>query len=194
MRKIILTVIACMTLFVKSTLATEIIVASAAGGTYHKFSTILASELKKQGMEVEIKIAGNCILGKKMYADSDNAIMFVSEATNAVSECYIPINKENYFQNVFTAGWVIVSKDNTLGKKMGIVSYMKQVADGLPVTLVPYKNTREIKAAFLAGEIDSGLVVQAIANGLEANVLLDTRNEDKGNFAEWSRNDLADTM
>jgi hypothetical protein len=179
-----------MLLYTTSASAVELIVSSAAGGTYHKFTTVIASELEKQNIDVEVKIAGNCILGKKMYEDSESAIMFNSEATNAVNECNIPLTQEIYFTNIFTAGWVIVSKDGTLGSKMGVVSYMKQIVNDLPVKLVPYKNTKAIKAAFLAGEIDSGLVVQAIADGLDAHIILDTMDNDKGQFKSWKNNDL----
>lgn len=170
--------------------ALDLVVASAPGGTYHKFTTVLAKSLQEQGIDAEVKVAGNCILGKKLWQDSEDAIMFQSEASQAVPECNVPVTTDSLVSNVFTAGWVIVSKDGTLGNKMGVVSYMKQTVDDLDVTLVPYKNTREIKAAFLAGEIDSGFVVQAIADGLDAHVILDTMSDNKGAFADWGNNSL----
>ena len=190
-KKLILGVV--MTFFtMTSAMALDIIIPSAAGGTYHKFATIIANGLEEKGIDVNLVVAGNCVLGKQKWKDATtNSIFMNSEATNAVAECNVPITNENHAWTYFTAGWVIISHGDDLGDKMGVVGYMKQTVNDLNVKLIPYKNTRAIKAAFIAGEIDSGFVVQAIAYGLEkGNVLIDTMSEDKGNFKEWVNNDL----
>ena len=117
--------------------------------------------------------------------------MINSEATNAVKECTVDITEQNYVHNFFTAGWVIVSKTNTLGEKIGVVSYMKHTVAELDVKPVPYKNTTEVKAAFLAGEIDSGFLTTGRASSIEDKIeLIDTMSDDKGEFVNWSNNDL----
>ena len=175
-----------------SAMALDIIIPSAAGGTYHKFATIMADGLKEKGVDVKLIVAGNCVLGKQKWNDATkNSIFLNSEATNAVAECNVPITTDNHAFTYFTAGWVIISHSDGLGERMGVVGYMKQTVKDLNVKLIPYKNTRSIKAAFIAGEIDSGFVIQAIAYGLkEGNVLIDTMEKDKGNFKNWVNNDL----
>ena len=74
---------------------------------------------------------------------------------------------------------------------MGVVSYMKHTVADLDVKPVPYKNTTEVKAAFLAGEIDSGFLTTGRASSIEDKVeLINTMSDDKGEFANWSNNDL----
>tara|TARA_X000001036_G_scaffold172318_1_gene162884 strand:+ start:1287 stop:2030 length:744 start_codon:yes stop_codon:yes gene_type:complete len=169
----------------------DLIVPASSGGTYHKFATIIQKDLESKGFDVNLVVSGNCVIGKKQWQDSKSAIMINSEATNAVKECTVDITKENYVHNFFTAGWVIVSKTNTLGEKMGVVSYMKHTVADLDVKPVPYKNTTEVKAAFLAGEIDSGFLTTGRASSIEDKVeLINTMSDDKGEFADWSNNDL----
>jgi hypothetical protein len=190
MKKLIITLF--MTLvFVTKSVALDLIVPASAGGTYHKFASIIADDLKTQGYEINLVVAGNCVIGKKQWQDSESAIMINSEATNAVSKCHVTITEKNYAHNIFTAGWVIVSRNNSLGERMGVVSYMKNTVKDLDVKLVPYKNTTEIKAAFLAGEIDSAFLTTGRANEIENKVeLINTQSEDKGDFASWKNNDL----
>lgn len=177
--------------FVTKAVALDLIVPASAGGTYHKFASIIADDLKAQGHEVNLIVSGNCVIGKKQWNDSKSAIMINSEATNAVSKCNVPITNKNFAHNIFTAGWVIVSKTNTLGERMGVVSYMKNTVKDLDVKLVPYKNTTEIKAAFLAGEIDSGFLTTGRASEIESKLeLVNTQSDDKGEFASWKNNDL----
>jgi hypothetical protein len=177
--------------FVTKAVALDLIVPASAGGTYHKFASIIADDLKVKGYEVNLVVSGNCVIGKKQWDDSDSAIMINSEATNSVSKCNVPITEKNYAHNFFTAGWVIVSRNNSLGEKMGVVSYMKNTVRDLDVKLVPYKNTTEIKAAFLAGEIDSAFLTTGRASEIENKVeLINTKSEDKGNFGSWKNNDL----
>ena len=169
----------------------DLIVPASSGGTYHKFATIIQKDLESKGFDVNIIVSGNCVLGKKLWQDRVRAIMINSEATNAVKQCTVDITKQNYVHNFFTAGWVIVSKTNTLGEKMGVVSYMKHIVADLDVKTVPYKNTTEVKAAFLAGEIDSGFLTTGRASSIENKVeLINTMSDDKGDFADWSNNDL----
>ena len=190
MKKIITTLFVTFA-FVTKAVALDLIVPASAGGTYHKFASIIADDLKAQGHEVNLVVSGNCVIGKKQWNDSESAIMINSEATNAVSKCNVPITKKNYAHNIFTAGWVIVSRTNTLGEKMGVVSYMKNTVKDLDVKLVPYKNTTAIKAAFLAGEIDSGFLTTGRASEIESKVeLVNTQSEDKGEFGSWKNNDL----
>ena len=74
---------------------------------------------------------------------------------------------------------------------MGVVAYMKNTVEDLDVKLVPYKNTTEIKAAFLAGEIDSGFLTTGRASEIKNKfVLVNTQLKDKGKFANWENNDL----
>ena len=145
-----LTIILTLAFLTKAS-ALDLIVPASAGGTYHKFASIIADDLEAQGHDVNLIVTGNCVMGKKQWNDSESAIMINSEASNAVSKCNVPITKENFAHNLFTAGWVIVAKTDSLGDKMGVVSYMKNTVMALDVKLVPYKNTTEIKAAFLAG-------------------------------------------
>lgn len=190
MNKIITTLLVAFT-FVTKAAALDLIVPASAGGTYHKFASIIADDLKEQGHEVNLIVSGNCVIGKKQWNDSKSAIMINSEATNAVSKCNVPITEKNFAYNIFTAGWVIVSKTNGLGERMGVVSYMKNTVKDLDVKLVPYKNTTEIKAAFLAGEIDSGFLTTGRASEIENKVeLVNTQSEDKGEFGTWKNNDL----
>lgn len=190
MKKIITTLFVTLA-FVTKAVALDLIVPASAGGTYHKFASIIADDLKAQGHEVNLIVSGNCVIGKKQWNDSKSAIMINSEATNAVSKCNVPITNKNFAHNIFTAGWVIVSKTNTLGERMGVVSYMKNTVKDLDVKLVPYKNTTEIKAAFLAGEIDSGFLTTGRASEIESKVeLVNTQSDDKGEFASWKNNDL----
>lgn len=190
MKKIITTLFVTLA-FVTKAVALDLIVPASAGGTYHKFASIIADDLKAQGHEVKIIVSGNCVIGKKQWNDSKSAIMINSEATNAVSKCNVPITNKNFAHNIFTAGWVIVSKTNTLGERMGVVSYMKNTVKDLDVKLVPYKNTTEIKAAFLAGEIDSGFLTTGRASEIESKVeLVNTQSDDKGEFGSWKNNDL----
>ena len=190
MKKIITTLFVTFA-FVTKAVALDLIVPASAGGTYHKFASIIADDLKAQGHEVNLVVSGNCVIGKKQWNDSESAIMINSEATNAVSKCNVPITKKNYAHNIFTAGWVIVSRTNTLGERMGVVSYMKNTVKDLDVKIVPYKNTTAIKAAFLAGEIDSGFLTTGRASEIESKVeLVNTQSEDKGEFGSWKNNDL----
>lgn len=190
MKKIITTLFVTLA-FVTKAVALDLIVPASAGGTYHKFASIIADDLKAQGHEVNLIVSGNCVIGKKQWNDSKSAIMINSEATNAVSKCNVPITNKNFAHNIFTAGWVIVSKTNTLGERMGVVSYMKNTVKDLDVKLVPYKNTTEIKAAFLAGEIDSGFLTTGRASEIESKVeLVNTQSDDKGEFGSWKNNDL----
>jgi len=74
---------------------------------------------------------------------------------------------------------------------MGVVSYMRQTVKELDVKLVPYKNTTEIKAAFIAGEIDSGFLTTGRASEIEEKVILiNTMSPDKGKFSQWKNNNL----
>ena len=74
---------------------------------------------------------------------------------------------------------------------MGVVSYMKNTVKDLDVKLVPYKNTTEIKAAFLTGEIDSGFLTTGTASEIENKIeLVNTQSTNKGNFDSWNNNDL----
>ena len=172
-------------------LSIDLIVPASSGGTYHKFATIIKKDLESKGIEVKLIVSGNCVIGKKQWSDSKAAIMINSEATNAVKECTVEITEQNYVHNFFTAGWVIVSKTNTLGEKIGVVSYMKDTVEELDVKPVPYKNTTEVKAAFLAGEIDSGFLTTGRASSIENKIeLIDTMSDDKGKFVNWSNNDL----
>jgi hypothetical protein len=190
MKKILITMMLTL-VFVAKASALDLIVPASAGGTYHKFASIIADDLKAQGYEVNLIVSGNCVIGKKQWNDSKSALMINSEATNAVSKCNVPITKENFAYNVFTAGWVIVAKTNSLGDKMGVVSYMKNTVKDLNVKLVPYKNTTEIKAAFLAGEIDSGFLTTGRASEIQNKfALVNTQSDDKGQFEAWKNNDL----
>ena len=172
-------------------LSIDLIVPASSGGTYHKFATIIKKDLESKGIEVKLIVSGNCVIGKKQWSDSKAAIMINSEATNAVKECTVEITEQNYVHNFFTAGWVIVSKTNTMGKKMGVVSYMKHTVAELDVKPVPYKNTTEVKAAFLAGEIDSGFLTTGRASSIKDKIeLINTMSDDKGEFVNWSNNDL----
>ena len=189
MKKLILGII--LSLFtMTSAIAVDFIIPSPAGGTFHKFATIMAEDLKEKGYDANLVVVGNCILGKKKWEESTNSIFMVTEASNSVPKCTVPVTTDNHALTYFTAGWVIISHGDTLGERLGVVGYMRQTVKDLDVKLVPYKNTRDIKAAFIAGDIDSGFVVQSIAYGMDANVLLDTMSEDKGNFKDWVNNDL----
>ena len=190
MRKIVIALALVFGLSGK-TMAIDIVVPASAGGTYHKFASIIADGLKAQGHEVNLIVSGNCVIGKKQWNDRDTAIMINSEATNAVKKCHVPITVEHLAHTIFTTGWTVVSKSGTLGNKMGVVSYMKHTVKDLPVKLVPYKNTTEIKAAFLAGEIDSAFLTTARASEIKnKTVLVDTQSIDKGKFSGWNNNDL----
>jgi len=190
MKKTWITIILTLAFLTRAS-ALDLIVPASAGGTYHKFASIIADDLKAQGHDVNLIVTGNCVMGKKQWNDSESAIMINSEATNAVSKCNVPITTENFAHNIFTAGWVIVAKTDSLGEKMGVVSYMKNTVKDLDVKLVPYKNTTEIKAAFLAGEIDSGFLTTGRASDIENKVeLVNTQSEDKGEFGSWKNNDL----
>lgn len=189
MKKLLLT---CTILFYTTfSYAIDLIVPASSGGTYHKFASIIQKDLESKGVDVNLIVSGNCVIGKKQWQDSKSAIMINSEATNAVKECTVDITLENYAHNFFTAGWVIVSKTNDLGEKIGVVSYMKHTIAELNVKAVPYKNTTEVKAAFLAGEIDSGFLTTGRASSIENKIeLINTMSEDKGKFSDWSNNDL----
>ena len=190
MKKIWLSVLMVMMLVTKVS-AIELIVPASAGGTYHKFATMIADDLKQKGHEVKIVVSGNCVIGKKLWQQSKSAVMINSEATNSLEKCNVPISKENFAVNLLTAGWVIVSKTDSLGEKMGVVSYMKNIFKDLDVKLVPYKNTTEVKAAFLVGEIDSAFLTTGRASEIENKVeLLNTQEKDKGKFRKWKNNDL----
>ena len=80
-KKLILGVV--MTFFtMTSAMALDIIIPSAAGGTYHKFATIMADGLKEKGVDVNLIVAGNCVLGKQKWKDATtNSIFMNSEAT-----------------------------------------------------------------------------------------------------------------
>jgi hypothetical protein len=171
--------------------AVDLIAPSSIGGTTHKFSIIIQKDLQNKGFDVNLVVAGNCILGKKIWNDTEEAIFITTEASNSVPECTVEITEDNYALNLFTAGWVIVSHTDSLGERMGVVSYMKQTVKDLDVKLVPYKNTTEIKAAFLAGEIDSGFLTHGRASEIEEKIILiNTMSSDKGNFSDWKNNDL----
>ena len=190
MKKLLITMILTLA-FVAKASALDLIVPASAGGTYHKFAAIIADDLKAQGYEVNLIVSGNCVIGKKQWNDSKSALMINSEATNAVTKCNVTITKENFAHNIFTAGWVIVAKTKSLGDKMGVVSYMKNTVKDLDVKLVPYKNTTEIKAAFLAGEIDSGFLTTGRASEIQNKFeLVNTQSDDKGQFESWKNNDL----
>jgi hypothetical protein len=169
--------------------AVDLIAPSSIGGTTHKFSIIIQKDLQNKGFDVNLVVAGNCILGKKIWNDTEEAIFITTEASNSVPECTVEITEDNYALNLFTAGWVIVSHTDSLGERMGVVSYMKQTVKDLDVKLVPYKNTTEIKAAFLAGEIDSGFLTHGRASEIEEKIILiNTMSSDKGNFSDWKNN------
>jgi len=171
--------------------ALDLIAPSSIGGTTHKFSIIIQKDLQSKGFDVNLVVAGNCVLGKKIWKDTEEAIFITTEASNSVPECTVEITEDNYALNLFTAGWVIVSHTDSLGERMGVVSYMKQTVKDLDVKLVPYKNTTEIKAAFLAGEIDSGFLTHGRASEIEEKIILiNTMSSDKGNFSDWKNNDL----
>ena len=189
MKKLILGII--LSLFtMTSAMAVNFVISAPAGGTFHKFATIMAEDLKEKGYDANLIIAGNCILGKKKWEGATNSIFMGTEATNSVPECTVPITTDNHALTYFTAGWVIISHGDTLGERLGVVGYMRQTVKDLDVKLVPCGNTRDIKAAFIAGDIDSGFVVQSIAYGMDANVLLDTMSSNKGNFEDWVNNNL----
>jgi hypothetical protein len=190
MKKIWITIILTLA-FVAKASALDLIVPASAGGTYHKFASIIADDLEAQGYEVNLIVSGNCVIGKKQWNDSKSALMINSEATNAVPKCNVPITNKNFAHNVFTAGWVIVAKTDSLGDRMGVVSYMKNTVKDLDVKLVPYKNTTEVKAAFLAGEIDSGFLTTGRASEIQNKVeLVNTQSDNKGQFQSWKNNDL----
>ena len=190
MKKIWIAIIMAFALVTK-VYALDLIVPASAGGTYHKFASIIADDLKAQGHQVNLIVSGNCVMGKKQWNDSESAIMINSEATNAVPKCNVPISVDNFAHNIFTAGWVIVAKTDSLGDKLGVVSYMKNTVKDLDVKLVPYKNTTEIKAAFLAGEIDSGFLTTGRASEIKDKIeLVNTQSMDKGQFESWKNNDL----
>jgi hypothetical protein len=171
--------------------AVDLIAPSSIGGTTHKFAIILQKDLKNNGLDVKLIVAGNCVLGKKMWQDSESAIFITTEASNSVPECTVEITKDNYALNLFTAGWVIISHTDSLGERMGVVSYMRQTVKELDVKLVPYKNTTEIKAAFIAGEIDSGFLTTGRASEIEEKVILiNTMSPNKGKFSQWKNNNL----
>ena len=171
--------------------ALDLIAPSSIGGTTHKFSIIIQRDLQNKGFDVNLIVAGNCVLGKKIWKDTEEAIFITTEASNAVPECTVEITEDNYALNLFTAGWVIVSHTNSLGERMGVVSYMKQTVKDLDVKLVPYKNTTEIKAAFIAGEIDSGFLTHGRASEIEEKiVLINTMSSNKGAFSQWKNNNL----
>jgi len=88
--------------------AVDLIASSSIGGSTHKFAIILQKELKNNGLDVKLIVAGNCVLGKKMWQDSESAIFITTEASNSVPECTVEITKDNYALNLFTEGWVIV--------------------------------------------------------------------------------------
>ena len=74
-KKLILGII--MTFFtMTSAMALDIIVASAAGGTYHKFASIMADDLKEKGVDVNLIVAGNCVLGKQKWNDDTQTQYF----------------------------------------------------------------------------------------------------------------------
>ncbi len=189
MKKLLLTII--ILFYTTFAYGIDLIVPASSGGTYHKFASIIQKDLESKGIDVNLIVSGNCVIGKKQWNDSKSAIMINSEATNAVKECTVDITEKNYVHNFFTAGWVIVSKTNSLGKRMGVVGYMKHTVADLNVKAVPYKNTTEVKAAFIAGEIDSGFLTTGRASSIENKVeLINTMSDDKGNFSNWSNNDL----
>jgi len=171
--------------------ALDLIAPSSIGGTTHKFSIIIQKDLQSKGFDVNLVVAGNCVLGKKIWKDTEEAIFITTEASNSVPECTVEITEDNYALNLFTAGWVIVSHTDSLGERMGVVSYMKQTVKDLDVKLVPYKNTTEIKAAFISGEIDSGFLTHGRASEIEEKiVLINTMSSDKGAFSQWKNNNL----
>ena len=171
--------------------AIDIIAPSSVGGSTHKFAIILQNDLQEKGFDTNMIVAGNCVLGKKHWQDSDSAIFITTEASNSVPECTVEITEQNYALNLFTAGWVIVSHTDALGERLGVVSYMKQTVQDLDVKLVPYKNTTEIKAAFLAGEIDSGFLTTGRASEIDQKVvLINTMSSNKGAFVNWKNNNL----
>ena len=171
--------------------ALDLIAPSSIGGTTHKFSIIIQKDLQSKGFDVNLIVAGNCVLGKKIWKDTEEAIFITTEASNSVPECTVKITEDNYALNLFTAGWVIVSHTDSLGERMGVVSYMKQTVKDLDVKLVPYKNTTEIKAAFISGEIDSGFITHGRASEIEEKiVLINTMSSDKGAFSQWKNNNL----
>ena len=64
MKKLILGII--LSLFtMTSAMAVDFIISAPAGGTFHKFATIMAEDLKEKGYDANLVVVGNCILGKK---------------------------------------------------------------------------------------------------------------------------------
>ncbi|MBC8435801.1 MAG: hypothetical protein H8D84_02325, partial [Proteobacteria bacterium] len=83
--------------------ALDLIAPSSIGGTTHKFSIIIQKDLQSKGFDVNLIVAGNCVLGKKIWKDTEEAIFITTEASNSVPECTVKITEDNYALNLFTA-------------------------------------------------------------------------------------------
>lgn len=147
--------ILCLTIISNFAYAVDLIVPTKAGGTMHKFATIIVDELAKHNIKVEMLLSGNCVQAKRLWQSSDEAIMMNAEATQIVNGCDVDINEKNYGTNLFTTDWRLVSKDGSVGKKFGVVSMMKHIFEDQDTKIIPYANTSELDAALLAGEVDS---------------------------------------
>lgn len=155
--------------------AVDLIVPTGAGGTMHKFSTIIVDEMSKQGYDINMVLAGNCVQAKQKFDSSDVAMMMNAEATQIVDGCDIPITEKNYATNLFTTDWRLVSKHGNPGERLGVVSMMKDIFKDTPSKIIPYANTSELDAALLAGEVDSIFTVisKSFKEGYQATQYLD---------------------
>ena len=59
-----LTIILTLAFLTKAS-ALDLIVPASAGGTYHKFASIIADDLEAQGHDVNLIVTGNCVMGIK---------------------------------------------------------------------------------------------------------------------------------
>ena len=125
---------------ITSAMAVNFVISAPAGGTFHKFATIMAEDLKDKGYDANLVVVGNCILGKKKWEESTNSIFMVTEASNSVPRCTVPVTTDNHALTYFTAGWVIVAHGDTLGERLGVVGYMRQTVKDLDVKFVPLLN------------------------------------------------------
>lgn len=178
-----------LTIITNFAYAVDLIVPTKAGGTMHKFSTIIVDELAKQNIEVNMILSGNCVQAKKLWQNNKEAILMNAEATQIVEGCDIAIDNKNYGTNLFTTDWRLVSKDGVIGKKLGVVSMMKHIFADQNAKIVPYANTSELDAALLAGEVDSifTVVSKSQKEGYTATKLIDIQLNyyllQKGNVA-----------
>lgn len=155
--------------------AVDLIVPTKAGGTMHKFSTIIVEEMAKQNIEINMVLSGNCVQAKKLFETSTDAILMNSEATQIVEGCDISITEQNYGANLFTTDWRLVSKDGATGNRIGVVSMMKDIFVDQEAKVIPYANTSELDAALISEEVDSIFTVisKSKKEGYVATKLID---------------------